>query len=300
MITRFQELDSLRGIAALLVCIYHYTERFDEAYAHYLDGLISFSVGASGVYLFFILSGFVILLSLMKKQHASDFIVSRLSRLYPAYWAAIAVTFSSYIFFHLPSREVSLTTALVNLTMLQAWLDVDHVDGVYWTLSVELLFYTIMLAILLSGQLENIRRICISWLLAISTVCILGTWFGFRIGPDLDLILLLHHGNLFIAGMMFYLFWQEKRLTDIPVILLCLIPEVLLRPETLVMVCIYFSLFFLFVMGRLSWISWKPLVYLGCVSYGLIWYIKISGILSLWNSTSWGSPHPGPLLLFRF
>ena len=140
---RYSELDAIRGIAALMVVIFHYSIRYGELYGYAVAPAFGFEWGRYGVQLFFIVSGFVIFLTLDKKPHTADFIISRFSRLYPAYWVAVVITFSFVYFFPLPGREVDIKTAIINLTMVQQWVGVANVDGVYWTLSLELSFYFI-------------------------------------------------------------------------------------------------------------------------------------------------------------
>ena len=94
MTNRIIELDALRGIAAIFVLIYHYTYRYNSLYGH--SGILEelgFYWGKQGVQLFFMISGFVIFLSLNHLKKPMDFIVSRFSRLYPPFWIAIACTF---------------------------------------------------------------------------------------------------------------------------------------------------------------------------------------------------------------
>jgi peptidoglycan/LPS O-acetylase OafA/YrhL len=112
---RYSELDTIRGIAALMVVLYHYSVRYEYP----VNPLISFDIGKYGVQLFFIVSGFVIILTLNKTAHAIDFIVFRFSRLYPAYWVAIIVTFSTAYLFTLPGREVGIDASIINLSMIQ-------------------------------------------------------------------------------------------------------------------------------------------------------------------------------------
>jgi peptidoglycan/LPS O-acetylase OafA/YrhL len=62
--TRFLELDVLRGIAAFSVVLFHYTSVYSSRFKHSPDLHFYFGHGRHGVELFFILSGFVILMSL--------------------------------------------------------------------------------------------------------------------------------------------------------------------------------------------------------------------------------------------
>src|SRR3954471_5447882 len=89
---RLVELDALRGVAVLLVVAFHYTARFAEAYPAAGAGAPDFSFGAYGVHLFFIISGFVIIMTVDRSERAADFVVARFSRLFPAYWTAILIT----------------------------------------------------------------------------------------------------------------------------------------------------------------------------------------------------------------
>ena len=81
---RLQELDALRGLAALVVVLFHYTSRYDVVFGHNSAPLVSAPWGHFGVNLFFGISGFVIFMTLGRTQTPADFIVSRFSRLYPA------------------------------------------------------------------------------------------------------------------------------------------------------------------------------------------------------------------------
>jgi peptidoglycan/LPS O-acetylase OafA/YrhL len=150
--TRLAELDALRGLAAMAVVLFHYFTKFDELFGHTTppvltlpwgstNGVNLFALGHYGVNLFFMISGFVIFMTLERTKKPMDFVVSRFSRLFPAYWVAVAVTFSVVWVLGLPGKEVSWSQALANLSMVHSFFNVPHVDGVYWTLEVELLFY---------------------------------------------------------------------------------------------------------------------------------------------------------------
>lgn len=147
---RIEVLDAMRGIAALLVLGYHYTTRYTELFG---TKPLPFEVkfGGLGVNLFFVISGFVIFWSLNSAHKIADFVVARISRLYPAFWISVVLTATVLIFADLPGRNVGLGQFLINLTMLQEFFHVPAVDGVYWTLTVELRFYFWMVVLWLLG-----------------------------------------------------------------------------------------------------------------------------------------------------
>ncbi len=162
---RLALVDGLRLVAALAVVLFHWTAwhhghwgRHGHEAAEAWPGLSQVtSVGALGVQLFFIISGFVILLSSYGKSPAR-FIGSRVGRLYPAYWVAvIAAALLTLVIWPELGSERGPADILPNLTMFQGGMGVGHLDGVYWTLWVEMKFYLWILAFILLGM--TVRRV---------------------------------------------------------------------------------------------------------------------------------------------
>lgn len=153
---RLAELDALRGLAALAVVLFHFTTRFDELYPQPSRFQWSLAQGHFGVNLFFIISGYVIFMTLDRTRNAQDFLVSRFSRLYPAYWVSIVLTFCITHWLGLPGKLVSAEQALANGLMIHGFWRVPSVDAVYWTLEVELLFYAWMLLLFVAGKLDRV------------------------------------------------------------------------------------------------------------------------------------------------
>ena len=266
---RYAELDALRGIAALMVVLHHYTVRYGLNYVFFVPPVFSFELGRYGVQLFFIVSGFVIFLTLDKTVHAVDFIIARISRLFPAYWVAVILTFSVVSLFPLPGREVDIVSAITNLTMLQKWLEVKHVDGVYWTLAVELSFYVVMYLLFITKQIRRIELISFIWLGIIILSKYLEAQQFIHIHWRIKLMLLLEYGNLFIAGIMFYKLMHTNKVRHYLILLIALIVEYYLHGDLVFLIAIYFGLFLLFINGYLTTLAVKPLVFLGSISYSL-------------------------------
>ncbi len=201
---RFLLLDFLRIIGAVAVLFYHYTARQHGAWGvapsdefPILSGFAAY--GFLGVHLFFLLSGFVIFFS-TEGRTVGQFVAARVSRLYPAYWAAVILT-SILLVYIAPQlgRNLSLTQILTNLTMVQSFFGVAHVDGVYWTLPVELLFYT-MIALLISVKLTEAKvyGFAFGW----PVVAAVAQQFDNEI---LKMLLSPVYASLFAGGMVLYL-----------------------------------------------------------------------------------------------
>ena len=92
---RLVELDAIRGLAVILVVLYHYsTWQHQSAGYSVTQAAFEFWDGKVGVHLFFIVSGFVIFLTLNSTRTLYEFVVHRFARLYPAYWLGVALTFT--------------------------------------------------------------------------------------------------------------------------------------------------------------------------------------------------------------
>ena len=102
----YYELDSLRGLAALTVMVAHIVGSLPSSDATitgpmpFLMYLIRFTplgfiiAGPAAVVFFFVLSGFVLALPFLKRGAVlpyGPFIIKRVCRIYPAYWAALAL-----------------------------------------------------------------------------------------------------------------------------------------------------------------------------------------------------------------
>lgn len=197
---RIITIDALRGIAALSVFFYHVTYGYDYGLNQLSNNHFYFIYGKYGVELFFIISGFVIFMTLNKLKSIKLFFINRISRLYPTYWTCIFITIIITRALNRPFEPFSLEQILVNLTMLQKWLKIPSIDGVYWSLGVELMFY-FFIAIIFYFKLENlIIRIgtillCFSFLLtAINIPYIKG----------IRNVLILNYWPLFFSGIIFF------------------------------------------------------------------------------------------------
>lgn len=145
---RIPEMDSLRALAAVSVVVFHYSYRYGADYGW--ENAAGFSVpwGHYGVNLFFVISGFVITASTSRKPNPADFFTARVSRIYPAYVGAVLFASIMAVVGNLPNWQISPSTFALNLTMLNRFFGRPYVDGVYWTLTLELMFYAFVFVLL--------------------------------------------------------------------------------------------------------------------------------------------------------
>ncbi|MFI1411558.1 acyltransferase family protein [Streptomyces sp. NPDC020707] len=210
---RLRALDGLRLIAALMVAAYHYGGRDGEVSAAWgtspqlqFPTLHTwFAYGCLGVQIFFVISGFVICMSGWGRSLRS-FFASRVSRLMPAYWAAIVIVTAVFALPVVAYHAVSPSDALLNLTLMQQPLGADRVLGVCWTLWAEVRFYALFaLCVVLPGATR--RRVilfCASWTLAAAIAQAARE-------PLLDLILMPEYAPFFIGGIGLYLVHRDRR-----------------------------------------------------------------------------------------
>ena len=162
---RYQQLDALRIAAALLVVLYHYCALGPSNGAiadHYpaIEPLAKY--GYLGVSLFFVISGFVITLS-VEGRTTSAFLLARARRLYPAFWTACLTTAAFALLLGYRSG-VTPTSLAANLTLFAPYLGQESVDGVYWSLYVEVRFYLLIAVIAFAGMMDRIVTLMAIWL----------------------------------------------------------------------------------------------------------------------------------------
>ena len=145
---RLAWLDALRGIAAICVVFDHLTYYvLQHARA---DVYQWFNPGDYGVFVFFMISGYIVPASLERKGSVRTFWVSRIFRLYPLYLLAVGLAVGLY-FVHLGGLRGAgndpETSILAQLLMMSNVLDGPNLPNVVWSLSYEMIFYLLLTAL---------------------------------------------------------------------------------------------------------------------------------------------------------
>lgn len=166
---RILELDALRAMAAINLVLFHFTHVYAVKFGFSSPLGGEWPYGAYGVELFFILSGFVNSMSLMRRGKPVDFVAARLIRIVPLFLMVIFANLWIVTFAPLNGQPVSTQQFLANLTLMPRVFGYECIDPVMWTLQVEMMFYFVLVTLFCKGYLQ---RYFVGWgsLLAASLV----------------------------------------------------------------------------------------------------------------------------------
>jgi peptidoglycan/LPS O-acetylase OafA/YrhL len=188
----------LRGLAALSVAIHHLCVAFWVAnpamaeLAHtsplaairhlphlaVARNLAQYGLegGPLGVAVFFLVSGFVIPISL-EKVRWKQFLVQRVFRLYPTYWVGLTLTCGAMLLYavvHELPRPVHFSAYWKSLTLCRDWLWAPSLDGITWTLEIEIKFYLLCAFLSAVSSLRSARALLASMTLLALAVHLTG------------------------------------------------------------------------------------------------------------------------------
>jgi len=170
---RILELDAIRAISCLNLLLFHFTWVYREKYGFASDLGFTFPYGKYGVQLFFMLSGLVNALTLLKKRNPTNFIVARFIRILPSYWLVIALNIVLFSTFSMYTETVEIGATIANLSTMPGLFGYENMEPVTWTLQIEMLFYAFLMIALATGLLDKPMR---TLMVAISVclICCLG------------------------------------------------------------------------------------------------------------------------------
>ena len=128
-----------------------------------------------------------------------EFAAARLARLYPSHLAAVTLTFVVTLAFGAPAFTASFVQYFANLSMFAPLFGQEFMDGAYWSIVLEVIFYGWVLVFLALGQFEKSgERIVLCWLL-ISLVNEL-----FLGSKPLRFLFPTEYSGFFAAGVLIY------------------------------------------------------------------------------------------------
>jgi peptidoglycan/LPS O-acetylase OafA/YrhL len=224
MTNRINFLDGMRGLAILLVIGYHAFSRWAELvpYGDTYQEIPFFKMGWLGVQMFFLLSGFVILMTLEKCDNIKVFIYRRWLRLFPAMLiCSILVFVSQGLLIERPAGQLSSINLIPGLTFIEPEIvsrifgqQIVSLEGAFWSLYVEFKFY-IFAAIVFYTMGRNFM------ILSLLSVFAMSVFTGYFV-QDIDILLVtflnkvsvtmsFEYFGWFAAGACFYVYFKERQ-----------------------------------------------------------------------------------------
>ncbi|WP_409560528.1 acyltransferase family protein [Hyphomicrobium sp. MC8b] len=295
VVKRIDTIDSLRGLAILLVICFHYLVRWAPPF--FPDNLYQYSqaysplweLGRFGVEFFFVISGTVIALTVESSSNAVDFLFRRFSRIYPALICSIFVTFFIVNVFGPEPFHRGVVDIISSMLMLPAVLpskwNFQYVDGVYWSLAVEFKFYAVVAFFLILLGRRFWAGIILFGILG--EIC-------FHIAPNLaDKIFIHQYMSFFLFGVAIAQ-WHFSR--NVLAASLCLMSAVILyvlnldyvslldQPSVVAALFVATGVVLMGVLICLNVpLSWRPLLLVGQASYSLYLLHENIGITIISN-----------------
>ena len=210
--TRLTNLQLLRAFAALNVVLLHVIQSAKNWGYHPIELAKLGTWGASGVDLFFVISGFILVfIQSLKVRSPIDFFLDRVIRICPLYWLLTTICVGLLILAPALFRTISFSPAWAAASYMfiaDATLDRQPVLYMGWTLELEMLFYVLFSMSLMAKKLTH------SILVAASAIVLANLFLDIP-----NLIMLIE----FIMGMAIaYLFMNKRMSTENAAVLIVL------------------------------------------------------------------------------
>jgi peptidoglycan/LPS O-acetylase OafA/YrhL len=164
---RLAWLDVLRGLAALCVVFNHFGYFVPSSLKNPVNAWIN--PGDYGVFVFFLISGYIVPASLERKGSVRTFWVSRLFRLYPLYLLAVAIAVTLYLVHVGGLRGEGAdpeTSILSQMLMMSNVLAGQNLPNVVWSLSYEMIFYLLLTALFMARVHKRSSRFALAFAVA--------------------------------------------------------------------------------------------------------------------------------------
>lgn len=280
---RIVELDVLRALAAINLVLFHFTHVYSVKYGYSSDLGFEFVYGKYGVSTFFMLSGFVNALTILRKRQPKEFIASRVIRIIPSYYLTIGMNLVLLTMLPMSGFYPMYTGEQVaaNLTIVPGLFGQECMEPVTWTLQIEVLFYGLILLMFVCGALRKPLQM-MAWYLVLCVVGIFSIEYLTSIDANPRILagltfarklLILDYMPLFFIGMLAHQIWNKSgaiRWNLAGIVVSAIVFHVIDRHDynpaaTVLMI----GTLFLSAYGKLPFLRLKPLVFISTISYSL-------------------------------
>lgn len=301
---KYEYIDSLRGIAILLVILVHvqFIQGISLSMSYFPMVVSSFiENGRLGVQLFFIVSAFTLMMSHQRRQnedHATrNFFIRRFFRIAPMYYLAIVYfTFANFTGFEnpdwssIPKKELLLNVFFINGFFPQY---IHHYVPGGWSITVEFAFYA-MFPFLFS-KIKSLNSALV-FTLATLLFCTIADFALRSVSSHLDEFLkhyIIAQLPVFSLGILAYFINKEKGLTLKPYVLLLIGLVVFMYsyvalPYHFLYSIAFFMLLITLIKKPYAFLSNKILASIGKVSFSLyLMHFVVMGLFNRFGCFSW-------------
>lgn len=290
---RFHFLQTLRGVAALLVFLGHYLDMY---YKHNNTGIefvaigdfvSSLEIGRIGVVVFFLISGFVLPYSLKNRKNdytVSHFLVKSTLRLYPAFLFSIvvAVLVGSGVGININS----LQQVMVNVTMIPKFLGSESVQGAYWTLHLLFVFYILVALIFWVNKIVS-QPVYVFFLFSFLLIALVFSMVRYYFDIRLPIVFPLGIATMLIGVLIRQHHSEEGRSTNLLILYIIIYLSALYGAQSFYYQGGMFRWYFSYVIGLFVFVNFvyfvrhsnRVLTYIGKISYSM--YLQHMLVLAL-------------------
>jgi len=206
--SRYKIFGSFRFTLAVLVMLSHSLYLMPES-----KNIIALSLGNVGVFLFFVLSGFVIIEALESfyKNKIKNFLLNRFMKIYPTYWFSLTFTVIIYILIgELSDEKISFSNIFGNIIIVGQFFNFNNYSAISisWAVVVELFFYIGAAAVFFFINLTDNKKsiLLLSSVIGISLYVLVHLTEGYT--------RFYGHSRFipyFLLGGSIYYFWDKKK-----------------------------------------------------------------------------------------
>jgi peptidoglycan/LPS O-acetylase OafA/YrhL len=202
--SRLYNLDLLRLFSAAMVLLFHYGFRMAVSGEGGGVGFAELAPVAqwcdAGLLVFFAISGYVIALS-ADNRTAYDFAVGRFARLWPTFVTCATITAIVLLLWPVPSLpRPTVAQWLAQFVIVSRLAGQPFMDGAYWTIAYEIIFYGWVFLLLAAGLFRGGWRIAVLAWLALSAA---NEWF-FHSGAVTKLFITEYSGFFSFGLVLFH------------------------------------------------------------------------------------------------
>jgi peptidoglycan/LPS O-acetylase OafA/YrhL len=297
---RMSELDGLRGLAILLVVMFHYYVRWPDIFPYKGDyaEFFLFKYGFLGVQLFFMISGFVIFMSLDASKGLLEFARKRWIRLFPAMLIVTTFLFITAPFFvERPFGQPKLLDVMPGLLFVESHFlnyvfgaSLRDLEGAFWSLYVEVRFYIMLSVLYFAFGRKKAIFVLFGIAFVLTLLKLLTVGGGFKSEWIQTLMFIMgqvfvgHFLYWFLIGIVSYLVYKgELRQWSYPILLTILVLALLPMYKDPIKVAAAIGVTAIFVTvtwhGQLKAVfRWPLFAFFGMISYPLYLIHENAGV----------------------